>query len=58
MFGKRMMEKQMKVGLATTNLIANKPTPGESTKAYLNSARKSTATMPATHNASSRLVQK
>ena len=62
MFGKRMMEKQIKVGLATNSLINNKPQPGESTKAYLNSARKHTATLPANHtaygNSSNRLAQK
>jgi len=46
MFGKRMMEKQLKVGLAT-----HKPQTGTSTKAYLNSARKNTATLPAPQSA-------
>jgi len=50
MFGKRMMEKQIKVGLATSKVQVEA---GESTKAYLNSARKNTATLPATHTGGS-----
>jgi hypothetical protein len=46
MFGRRMMEKQLKVNLATKTVKSG----NDRTQAYLNSARKSTATMPATHS--------